>query len=85
MGDITNRRLLCMKAALFVALGIGATALILVEHPDLRLAMLLAVAVWAFCRAYYFAFYVIQQYIDPTYRFAGLGSAVAHLLRRRSR
>ena len=34
------------------------------------------VAVWAFCRAYYFAFYVIEKYVDGRYRFAGVWSAV---------
>jgi hypothetical protein len=33
---------------------------------------LLLVAIWAFCRAYYFAFYVIEHYVDPAYRFSGL-------------
>lgn len=30
------------------------------------------ITIWAFCRAYYFAFYVIEHYVDPHYRFAGL-------------
>jgi len=85
MGDITNPRLLYCKGILFLALGTLASTLILVQHPDVRLALLLAVAIWAFCRAYYFAFYVIGHYIDPSYRFAGLGSAVVYLWRRRSR
>jgi len=45
--------------------------------------LLLAVAVWCFARSYYFAFYVIERYVDPGYRFAGLGSFVRYLLRRR--
>ena len=47
------------------------------------MAALLAVSVWAFCRAYYFAFYVIERYVDPTYRFSGLGSVPRCLLRER--
>jgi hypothetical protein len=83
MVEITDKRVLYMKGALFLVLGVLATTLILLRYPDLRLALMLAVVVWSFCRAYYFAFYVIQHYIDPTYRFAGLGSAVGYLLRRR--
>jgi len=45
--------------------------------------VLLCIAVWCFARAYYFAFYVIEHYIDPTYKFAGLTSFVAYLLRKR--
>jgi hypothetical protein len=34
--------------------------------------VLLVIAIWCFCRVYYFAFYVIEHYVDPGYRFAGL-------------
>jgi hypothetical protein len=33
--------------------------------------------------AYYFAFYVIEHYVDPGYRFAGLWSFVRYVLRKR--
>jgi O-acetyl-ADP-ribose deacetylase (regulator of RNase III) len=72
MDDIKNPRLLYAKAALFVLGGIIASGLILVERPSIKVAALLAVAVWCFARAYYFAFYVIQHYIDPSYRFSSL-------------
>ena len=48
----------------------------------LRLLLLLAVAVWCFCRAYYFAFYVIEHYVDENYKFAGLWSFVKYLLKK---
>ena len=83
MGDIIDKRLLYLKGTLFACVGSLATAVILFEHPDLRIAFLLGVAVWSFCRAYYFAFYVIQHYMDPTFRFAGLGSVAAYLWRQR--
>jgi hypothetical protein len=81
LGDIKNKYLLYLKGLLFLVIGLFV-ALILLEHPDLQLAFLLCVAIWSFCRAYYFAFYVIQHYIDPTFRFAGLSSVVVYLLRR---
>lgn len=82
LGDIQSERLLYLKGAFFVALGATAAGIILYEHPEWRLAALLAVAIWAFCRAYYFAFYVIQHYADPSYRFAGLLSFVVYAWRR---
>jgi hypothetical protein len=36
-----------------------------------------------FCRSYYFAFYVIERYVDPGYRFSGLGSFVLYVVRGR--
>jgi hypothetical protein len=74
MADIKNPRLLYAKGALFVLGGSLAAGLILAEHPSFKVALLLAIAVWCFARAYYFAFYVIEHYIDPTYKFAGLGA-----------
>ena len=47
-----------------------------------KAALLLAICVWSFCRAYYFAFYVIEHYVDPQYKFAGLSSFVLYLLRK---
>jgi hypothetical protein len=84
MSDIRSPKLLYAKAALFLLLGASASAILLVEHPSVRVALLLALAVWAFARAYYFAFYVVEHYIDPTYKYAGLLSFIRHALRRRS-
>jgi acetyl esterase len=85
MGDITNPRLIYLKGFLFLVAGVIAAALVLVEQSTLvdvlKVGVLLAVAVWCFCRFYYFAFYVIQHYVDPGYKFAGLGSFVVYLLR----
>ena len=62
---------------LFLLAGLLAAAAILLEHPSWKVAGLLGVAVWCFCRAYYFAFYVVSQYADSGYRFAGLASFAA--------
>jgi len=83
MRDITSPRLLYAKGLLFVAGGVLASAGILLEHPSLKVALLLAVAVWCFARAYYFAFYVVEHYVDPAYRFAGLVDFARYALRRR--
>ncbi len=83
MTDIKSPRLLYAKGALFVLGGIMASGLILAEHPSVKVALLLAIAVWCFARAYYFAFYVVEHYVDPSYKFAGLTSFVSYLLRKR--
>jgi hypothetical protein len=81
--DLTNPKLMYLKAILFVLGGCLASAGILIDHPTLKTAALLALSVWCFARAYYFAFYVIERYVDPTYRFAGLASFLRYLMRRR--
>ena len=52
------------------------------EARNLTVALLLAICVWSFCRAYYFAFYVIQHYVDPGYKFAGLLDFLRYAWRR---
>lgn len=84
LGDIKSPKLIIAKGFLFLLAGVMAGAALLLEHPELKVAFLLAMAVWCFARFYYFAFYVIQHYVDASYRFAGLGSFVMYLLRRRA-
>jgi catechol 2,3-dioxygenase-like lactoylglutathione lyase family enzyme len=85
MGDITNPRWLYIKGGLFVFAGFIASGLLLLECPSFKVAALLAVAIWCFARAYYFAFYVVEHYVDPGYRFAGLASFAKYVWTRRRR
>ncbi len=82
LGDLKSARLIIAKGFLFLAAALMAAGLLLADHADLRTLVLLAICVWCSCRFYYFAFYVIQHYVDDTYRFAGLGSFVGYLWRR---
>jgi hypothetical protein len=81
--NITHPRLLLVKAILFIVLGILAVALLFARDPQLVTLVLLAVAIWAFARAYYFAFYVLEKYVDPSFRFSGLWAAARYLTQRR--
>jgi hypothetical protein len=85
MTDITNPKLLWAKGVLFLGLAVAASALLVIEAASIKVATLLAVSVWAFCRSYYFAFYVIERYVDPTYRFSGLTSVLRYVLRERGK
>lgn len=82
MGDLHDPRVIIAKGFLFVLAGTMAAVGLLLDRPDARTAFLLAVAVLCFCRAYYFAFYVLEKYVDPSYKFSGLWSAAGYLLRR---
>jgi hypothetical protein len=72
-----------MKALMFFIIGVASVILILISVPDWKIGLLLALAIWSFCRLYYFAFYVIEKYVDPSYKFSGLFSFVKYLLQRR--
>ncbi|MEQ1826645.1 MAG: hypothetical protein ABL921_11900 [Pirellula sp.] len=77
MTDIKNVRLLWIKGGLFLLLGCVASGLVLLQAQNMGVVVLFAIAVWAFCRAYYFAFYVIEKFADSSFRFTGLTS-IAH-------
>jgi len=72
MTDIKSKSILYLKAALFLVIGGVSGALLILQNPTLQTALLLGLVVWSFCRAYYFAFYVIEHYIDAHQRYAGL-------------
>ena len=83
MKNLTNPAWIKFKGFLFLLLGILSSLLLIFEQPSLKVALLLLLAVWCFCRFYYFAFYVIEHYVDPGYRFSGLWSFLIYLLSRR--
>lgn len=83
MKDITNPNWIKAKGLLFLLIGVLAATLLVLEHPNWKIAVLLAIAIWCFCRFYYFAFYVIERYVDPAYRFSGLWSFARYWLHRR--
>jgi hypothetical protein len=85
MKDLTDPRAIKLKGLLFLVMGILASLLLVFRRSDPVDILLLIVAIWAFCRAYYFAFYVIQHYVDPSYRFSGLGTFLQYLLKRKNR
>ena len=81
--DIKNPKLLKAKGILFLLLGLIASCLLLVKSPDWETLVLLGIAIWAFCRFYYFAFYVLHHYADKKFNYAGLLPLFRYLLRRK--
>jgi hypothetical protein len=80
MKNLTSARWIKVKGILFLLLGLFSTVFLFFEHPTLKTAFLLIIGVWSFCRFYYFAFYVIEHYVDPSYRFSGLLSFALYLI-----
>jgi hypothetical protein len=79
--DLKSPRLIKFKAALFLVIAATASALLIMQTPRLGSVALLAIALWAACRCYYFAFYVLQHYVDPAFRYSGLWSMLRYLTR----
>ncbi len=82
MKDLVSPTWIKLKGLLFLALGICSGSLLVLEHPTAKVVLLLGLSIWCFCRFYYFAFYVIERYVDPSFRFSGLCSVARYLMRR---
>ena len=81
-GDLKTPTAIYGKGFAFLMIGATAAILILMETPSFKVGLLLTICVWAFCRFYYFAFYVIEHYVDGRYRFAGLVDFARYLIGR---
>ena len=85
MRDLTSKRWIVAKGVMFALVALATAALILAEMPTVKLALLLTTLVWASCRFYYFLFYVLERYVDPTMRYAGLVDLLMGMRQRRQR
>ena len=85
MRDLQSTRAMWLKGWLFLLIGLLSAAILLVENWSWRTALLLALCVWGFCRAYYFAFYVIERWVDSQFKFSGLGHFLTYCLRQRKK
>lgn len=83
MKDLKSTGAMWLKAALFLVIGVMAGGILLIEHASWRTLLLLVLCLWGFCRAYYFAFYVIERWVEPAYKFSGLGHFFVWLWKRR--
>ena len=81
-GDLKSSTAIYAKGFAFLVIGTTAALLILLELASLKIGLLLVICIWAFCRFYYFAFYVIQHYVDDQYRFAGLIDFARYMISR---
>ena len=85
MSELQSRSWIIAKGIAFLLIAVVAAVLMLLESPSVRTAVLLALMVWAASRFYYFLFYVLEHYVDPTLRYAGIIALVRTVLAKRSR
>ena len=80
--DLTSKELIYFKAILFVVIWIVAIGLNLTATKSLPRLLSIALIVWLSARLYYFAFYVIERYVDKEFRFSGLFDFLVYLAKR---
>lgn len=82
--DLKSKRLIVFKGGLFLLLAIlsGAPLVFLEYTPPLR-ALFLGLCLWAACRFYYFLFYVLHTYVDPSLPQAGILALLKSLTSRK--
>ena len=80
--DLKSPLWIHLKGWLFLVLAIIAGAGLLIQNPSLQNVALLLISLWAACRWYYYMFYVIEKYVDPDFKFAGLTSVLRYIATR---
>ncbi|HUY92513.1 MAG TPA: hypothetical protein VMV10_27490 [Pirellulales bacterium] len=83
LGDLKSKKLIVAKGLLFGFCLLLSAAALWFRNPSLVTALLLAALVWSSARLYYFLFYVLQTYVDPSLKYAGLRAMLRQLLKRR--
>jgi hypothetical protein len=83
MKELTSTKWIVVKGILFLLLGLVASLVLVLDNLTWKTVALLSLAVWCFCRFYYFAFYVIEHYVDSGFRFSGLISFLRYSITRR--
>lgn len=83
MRELQSSKWIVVKGLMFLLISAATATWIVLENPSLRAAALIILLVWSACRFYYFLFYVLEKYVDPNFRYAGLIALMAALRRRR--
>jgi hypothetical protein len=78
--DLKNPAMIYVKGGLFFLGGVLAALGLMAEQPTLKTAILVGALIWCAARCYYFMFYVIEHYVDDTYRFSGILAFLKYLL-----
>jgi len=82
MSDLTSKRWIVAKGAMFLVIAILSSGLILSEIPTYRMLLLILLLAWSSARFYYFLFYVLERYVDSSLRYAGVIALMQTIWRR---
>jgi len=84
MGDIRSKPLIIVKGLLFLVIVLITASALFALSPDWLTAGLILILIWASARFYYFLFYVLEKYVDPSLKYSGIRDLLRHLPRRKN-
>ncbi|MBL8810463.1 MAG: hypothetical protein JNM43_09835 [Planctomycetaceae bacterium] len=84
MSDLQSKSLIVFKGLLFLLMAVMSAVILFAQAPTITTATLLGLLIWSSCRFYYFLFYVLEKYVDPTMRYAGLIDLIQGMKKRRN-
>ena len=84
MGDIRSKPLIVIKGLLFLVIILLASSALFALSPDWLTAALILLLIWASARFYYFLFYVLEKYVDPSLKYSGIRDLLRNLPRRKN-
>ncbi|HEX2641837.1 MAG TPA: hypothetical protein VHU81_02515 [Thermoanaerobaculia bacterium] len=85
MRELTSVKAMTFKAGLFFLMAVLCAAGLLMANPSFATAFFVLLLAWSAARFYYFLFYVLQTYVDPSLKYSGLLSLARELAARRRR
>jgi hypothetical protein len=83
VNDLRDSKFIYLKGCLFFIALIVSIVLILIDSFSWKTVILLCLIVWSSARLYYFMFYVIEKYVDPSYKFSGILSFISYLINKK--
>ena len=84
MGDLKIPKWIYLKGFLFLIILLLTSTWLVLEPKIWRRVLLVLLLIWSSARLYYFMFYVIENYVDEEYKFAGIVSFLQYLWRKRN-
>ena len=85
LSDDLSPRWIVVKGLLFLIILLGSSGLVIFLDERWPRVVALLCVIWSSSRLYYFFFYVIEKYLDDSFRFTGLWSAIQHLMKKSGR
>jgi hypothetical protein len=85
LGDLRSKHLIVLKGILFGGCVLGSAGLLIAENRSWETVGLVSILIWASARFYYFLFYVLEKYVDPKLKYAGIMDMIQQIARRKDR